>query len=215
MGNITSTPPPRVVQSIPTPTVSNIETAPVQAAAPVIPVCDATCQREKKLQGLKFALDSATANKVSDPETYQKARIAYYTELEGQGWLDKERERIGQEEVGPEVIKLSDKYRALIEQKGSQSMFLSLIDVLKSEEEQNKQDIKYVYDQTAQNKDNLTTTNRINELGQVDFISTIYPTLLYGLMVIIGIIIVYKLFRFFVPMVTGRVVPVGGKRLPH
>lgn len=196
--------------------VSNVLPAGMTPPPPTIPVCDANCQRQKELTALKTALDSATANKISDPETYQKARIAYYTKLEGQDWLTKERTRIGEEEVAPLANQLSEKYKSLIDEKKSQSSFLGLLDVLKAENEQNKEELKYIYDQTAQNTDLKNTMDRKNELGGntlIDVIGSFYPLLFQVLIAILAIIILVLLYRRFVPTTTP--VPVGGKRLPH
>ena len=202
--------------SAPQPVISNIETAPTTTApAPEIVVCDANCQQQKKLTSLRTALDSATANRVSDPETYQKARVNYYTALEGPGWLDKERERISQEEVGPEIIKLTDKYNSLVNEKKSQSMFVGLIDVFKTENEQNKQELKYAYDQTSQNLDKKITTDRTNELGNISISFSYYPLLFKILIGILIVIIIVKLYKRFVPEIPSTTTAIGGKRLPH
>lgn len=222
MGNKPSLPPvpPKVSQLVsrvvPTVQAATTISAPSVPAPPPIPVCDANCQREKELTALRTALDMATANRVSDPETYQKARIAYYTKLEGQDWLTKERTRIGQEEVGPLANQLSEKYKSLIDEKKSQSSFLGLLDVLKTETEQNKEELKYIYDQTAQNLDVKSTVDRKNELGGntlIDVMGSFYPLLFQFLIAVLGIIILVLLYRRFVPSVSP--VPVGGKRLPH
>lgn len=222
MGNKPSAPPPPppppasiirqqpVINSV----VSQSVTAP---PPPPIPVCDANCQREKEITALRTALDIATANKISDPETYQKARIAYYTKVEGQGWLDKERTRIGGEEVGPLVTQINEKYKSLLDEKKNQSSFLGLLDVLKTENQQNKEELKYIYDQSAQNNDKRVTIDRTNELGGntvINPIGAFYPLLFQILLGVLSLIIIGLLYKKFVPSVSSPV-PVGGKRLPH
>ena len=59
---------------------------------PVVEICDFECQRQKNLVLLKLALDNT--NKESEPEKYEQARIAYYTELNGSAWLEKDKERV-------------------------------------------------------------------------------------------------------------------------
>lgn len=223
MGNKPSLPPvpqqvTRLIQN--TPNTQSIVTAPTQVSPPPppIPVCDANCQRQKELTALRTALDMATANKISDPETYQKARINYYTKLEGQGWLDKERTRIGEEEVGPLANQLSEKYKALLDEKKSQSSFLGLLDVLKTEDQQNKEELNYIYDQTAQNVDLKNTVDRTNEIGgntTIDVMGSFYPLVFQILIAILGIIILVLLYRKFIPIITPTPVSVGGKRLLH
>jgi len=215
MGNTPSAPPPPPPQVTPTTTPSVTVSPP---PPPPIPVCDANCQKQKELTALRTALDIATANKVSDPETYQKARINYYTKLEGQGWLDKERTRIGEEEVGPLAEQLNQKYQSLVEEKKNQSNFLGLLDVLKSEKQQNEQELKYIYDQTAQNEDKRVTIDRTNELGGqtiIDPIGSYYPLMFQILLAILSIIILVLLYKRFVPTVEPTPMAVGGKRVPH
>ncbi len=219
MGNKPSAPPPppppQVPPTVPTPPT----TVPISPPPPPpIPVCDANCQKQKELTALRTALDIATANKVSDPETYQKARINYYTRLEGQGWLDKERTRIGEEEVGPLAEQLNQKYQSLVDEKKNQSNCLGLLDVLKSEKQENEQELKYIYDQTAQNEDKRLTIDRTNELGGqtiIDPIGSYYPLMFQVLLAILSIIIVFLLYRRFVPSIQSTPMVVGGKRVPH
>lgn len=216
MGNKPSAPPPPP-QIIPT--VPNTNTVPVSPPPPPpIPVCDANCQKQKELTALRTALDMATANKVSDPESYQKARIAYYTRLEGQDWLDKERTRIGEEEVGPLAEQLNEKYKTLTEEKKNQSMFLGLLDVLTTEKQQTQNELKYIYDQTAQNTNKQVTVDRINELGGntlIDPIGAYYPLMFQILIAVLSIIIVVLLYKRFVPVIYPTPMAVGGKRVPH
>ena len=80
--------------------------APPSASPPSIPPlpppCDLQCQKEKQLVLLKQNLDAA--NKQSDPEGYEKARIAYFTLLNGPGWLAQEKQRIAKQEVEPTTL---------------------------------------------------------------------------------------------------------------
>lgn len=209
MGNTPSAPSPQVTTAPP----PQVTTPPPPPTA----VCDANCQRQKELTNLRTALDTATANKTSDPETYQKARIAYYTTLEGQGWLDKERMRIGEEEVGPLVTQINEKYKTLVEEKKSQSTFLGLLDVLTAEKQQNQEELKYIYDQTAQTINKQITTDRTNELGgntTIDPIGAYYPLIFQILLAILSIIIIVLLYRRFIPS-SSTSMSVGGKRVPH
>ncbi len=57
--------------------------------------------KSQQLEGLKTALDTAEANKASNPAAYEQARIAYYTLKDGQSWLSKEKERLARDHVAP------------------------------------------------------------------------------------------------------------------
>ena len=101
MGNQPSAPSPP-----PQSTTSNVP--------PVVPpVCDNECQKQKTLSGLKAVLDQKTLTKDTDPEGYEQARIAYYTALNGQGWLAKEKEKIAKDEIKPKISTYTAQYNDL------------------------------------------------------------------------------------------------------
>ena len=68
------------------------------------------CQKQKQLDGLKVALDTATLNKDSDPIAYEKARVAYYTLLEGNTWLATEKDSIAKQDIEPVLTQYTNTY---------------------------------------------------------------------------------------------------------
>ena len=105
----------------------------------------------------------------------------------------------------------------MLDEKKNQSSFLGLLDVLKTENQQNKEELKYIYDQSAQNNDKRVTIDRTNELGGntvINPIGAFYPLLFQILLGVLSLIIIGLLYKKFVPSVSSPV-PVGGKRLPH
>jgi hypothetical protein len=106
-------------------------TPPPPPPPPPVPICDAECLREKQLADLKSVLDST--DQFTDPEKYEQARIAYYTALNGQGWLANERERIAKEEIEPTLSEFSSKYKTLQDEAKSQKVFTNLASALKAQ----------------------------------------------------------------------------------
>ena len=91
------------------------------------PSCGADCAKQKKLDALKKAMDTAR------PENAQKAKTDYYTELYGQEWLQGERERIAKEKVEPVLRKYRAEYDQLVLQGNAQSQFSDLAMAIKSD----------------------------------------------------------------------------------
>ena len=111
---------------------------------PLPPPCDFSCQRQKQLDGLKTALDTATDNKDTNPEAYEQARIAYYTLLNGQTWLVGEKDRIAEEEIAPVITQYSDQYKELNDRKKQQAMFVNLSAALTAQEKEDENDVKFL-----------------------------------------------------------------------
>lgn len=132
---------------------------------PIPPPCDLECQRQNQLASLKIALDTAAQNKATDPESYEKARIAYFTLLNGQGWLTQEKRRIAKNEVEPLLSKYRTDYEALKGQQKTQSMFKNLEDALKAQEIADEQTGGFLKKQLTAEKDRALTADRLNALG--------------------------------------------------
>ena len=167
---------------------------------PPPPVCDADCQRQKKLAGLKNTLDQKTLTKATDPEGYEQARIAYFTELNGQGWLAEEKQKIAQDEITPKVTGYTNQYEQLKSQQQNQQVFLNLMNVIKSDESQQQSDLDYLEKKADQEKDQVDVLNRLAVLnqGQAPVSTTNYwPIILQVAIIILGLVIVYLLYTKF------------------
>jgi hypothetical protein len=123
------------------------------------------CQKAKNLALLKTALDTAAENQDQDPEAYEQARIAYYTLLNGQGWLNSEKDRIAREEVQPILNSYNSTYTALKGEKESQSAFMSLANNLKAQEAGDKESNKFLQKQVNKEKDKADVLDRLNSLS--------------------------------------------------
>lgn len=153
MGNQPSAPPP----SAPPP--------PPPPAPPIPEECDMDCQRNKRLADLKTALNLATENKDTDPEAYERARIAYNTQLQGQGWLVGEKQRIAKQEVEPVLTKYNSQYGSLKAQQQTQGVFKTLEDALTAQVGADKQSNMFLKKQQMMERDAALRLDRLNQLG--------------------------------------------------
>jgi hypothetical protein len=195
--------------------------APPPQPMPMPPVCDAECQRQKLLSGLKTTLDQKEQTKDQDPESYEQARIAYYTALYGDSWLMSEKQRIAQDEISPKITSYSTQYEDLKKQQSSQQVFVNLMNALQTQEASDEADLDYLKQQFQQEKDKADVLNRLSQLGTQPVESTNYtPIILDVVLAILGLVVLYLLYSKFdvIKGYLGMSSPsmvVGGKRLRH
>jgi len=131
-------------------------------SSPIPPPCDLNCQKQNDLALLKSTLDGIDEN--IDPTGYEKARIAYYTLLNGQGWLNTEKQRIATQEVQPVLDKYKSQYKILKGEKQSQSIFTNLSNALIAQESLDKNNNSFLQKQIANEQDKADVINRMNDL---------------------------------------------------
>lgn len=186
---------------------------------PLPPVCDANCQRQKLLSGLKNTLDMKEQTKAQDPEGYEQARIAYFTALYGDGWLAKEKQRIANEEVSPKITSYTDQYDNLKKQKSSQQVFVNLMNAVQADQEGDERDLQFLKKQAQLEKDKAHVVNRLTDLGGQPSTSNYMLIILDVVLAILGIGILYLGYtKFYIIkgyLMPNNSVPVGGKRPSH
>ena len=139
---------------------------------PLPPPCDLDCQKQKQLTLLKSALDQEDEG----TESYEKARIAYYTLLNGQGWLNTEKQRIATEVVEPVLKQYKTNYDALKGEKKSQTLFMNVSNALKSQEQADESTNAFLKKEMVSEKDKADVLNRLNELNAGTPVSQPAPT---------------------------------------
>jgi hypothetical protein len=183
---------------------------------PLPTACDLDCQRQKQLGDLKSALDLAEKNKTADPDGYEQARIKYYTLLEGQGWLAKEKETIAKNELDPLITGYTSKYQELKGSEKSQSVFANLAGALKSQAAADENDNNFLKKNISKSLDQTNKLNRISHLTGLPSGFTIIPYLSIILDVLIGILVLavmYMLYsRFLKPSPVEEVLSAGKRR---
>jgi hypothetical protein len=167
---------------------------------PVVEICDFECQRQKNLVLLKLALDNT--NKESEPEKYEQARIAYYTELNGSAWLEKDKERRAREELKPILTDFNTKYKELTDFKNSNKAFINLSSVLTTQLKNDEEDNSYLNNQYNKEKTMTETLLRKNQLtntpSPISTNSWLY-TLVFWFLVIMILWLVYSKFNRIIP----------------
>jgi hypothetical protein len=198
------------------PSSSAIPLPPSNPPPPLPPACDLDCQRQKQLSDLKYALDLAEKTKSTNPEGYEQARIKYYTLLEGQGWLAKEKESTAKKELEPLITGYTSKYQELKANEKSQSIFANLAGALKSQELEDEEDNNFLKKQISKGLDQTNTLNRMSQLSGLPAGFTIVPYLSIILDVLIGILalaVIYMLYsKFLKPTPVEQVLSAGKRR---
>jgi len=195
MGNQPSSPQP----SPPAPDVAQLP--------PLPPPCDMECQKQKDLALLKQKLDSTDPE--SDPSGYEKARIAYFTLLNGAGWLAQEKGRIAKEDVEPVLSSYTTQFNALKGEQQSQSTFTKLANVLKSQESADEQSNSFLKKQLQSEKDKAQVSDRLNQLGAPSSVSNYIPWIVDIIITLLGLFVIYKGYtRFFGTIQVSPDVPV-------
>lgn len=183
----------------------------------VAPACDSNCQRQKQLDGLKAALDEATATRIEDPERYQQARIAYYTLLNGQEWLQKEKNRIAKENIEPVLSEYSTKYSVLKEEKDQQQTIAGLASRMLNYQSKDQEELNFLNKNLTDSESEKDVLNRITELGNP---SQFIIYFLYAIIGVLALNVLYMLYTkryvitsyFYTPAPTSIIPPMGGKK---
>jgi hypothetical protein len=177
------------------------------------PVCDMACQRQKQLDGLKTALDTATTTKDSDPEGYEKARVAYYTLLEGNTWLATEKDTIAKQDIEPVLSQYSTQYNELKNRKKEQNIFVNLAATLKEQEKGDEEELAFLNEETGKDRVETDVLNRLTQIkGSPTYQFDWFIYLLYGIIGVLGLYVVYliitKIISYIYP---SQTTVLGGK----
>lgn len=187
MGNTPSTAPKKE-------TPMKVETTPIAA-------CDLECQKAKDLALLKTAYEKAALTQDEDPDGYEKARIAYYTLLNGPGWLAQEKARIAKQDVEPVLVDYRTRYNTAKSQQQSQSMFTKLMSGLKAQEQGDAEDSAFLKKQLNSARDQAMTAERMNELGGPTVTESVsyYTSYLIDLIIaLLGLFVLYRVYTRFI-----------------
>lgn len=208
-------------QSISPPVPQQQPPVPQAPPPPLPPVCDSACQQQKKLDGLKVTLDQKEETQDTDPEGYEQARIAYYTALNGQGWLTDEQNRIAKDEIEPVLSGYTTEFNSLNDQIKKNKVFSNLASSLQADQKEDAEDLRFLKKQFQKEKDQADVLNRLTNLGNPQTSPNYLPILADFGIVILGLFVIYMIYSKFdiIKSYFGFGVqpsmPIGGKRLPH
>lgn len=191
MGNAPSQPPP-----VPSP--------PVQPPPPPIPPpCDPECQKQNQLTVLKQKLDSI--DPTVDPTDYEQARIAYFTLLNGPGWLAQEKQRIAKEDVQPVLSNYRQQFNALKGEQQSQGIFQNLANALKAQEGADQQSNAFLNKQLMSEKDKVDVATRLTQLDTSPQDPSAWISWLIDIVIaILGLVVLYKAYGVIIRRFTSQ-----------
>ena len=139
---------------------------------------------------------TAIQNKEKDPEAYEKARTAYYTVKDGQGWLSKDKEDKATKEVQP----ILDSYQSKFD-KMKQAMIYQTVAAQAKQDAMGSQvgdedEIRFIHSQIEKEREAASVYQRTKELEglPVDVYSWLPPFL----DLLLGISILYVVYQIFV-----------------
>jgi hypothetical protein len=127
--------------------------------------CDIQCHRDKQLKQLSSAMVTAIQNKEKNPEAYEKARTAYYTVKEGQGWLSKDKEEKANQEINP----ILDSYQSKFDKMKQDMIYQSVAaqakqDVLNSQVG-DEDEVRFIHSQIEKEREEASVYQRTKELS--------------------------------------------------
>jgi len=158
--------------------------------------CDFECQKNKQLQTLGSAMVTAVQNKEKDPEGYEKARMAYYTVKEGDGWVYKEKEKQANEKVQP----ILDSYQSKFDKMKQDMMYQNALAQAKKDvantEIGDESEVRFVHSEIEKEREAASVYRRTKELSGMPI--DIYSWLPSFLDLLLGLGILYIVYQVFV-----------------
>jgi len=167
--------------------------------------------KAQQLQGLKTALDTAEANKASNPAAYEQARIAYYTLKDGQSWLSKEKERLARDHVAPVLKSYDSQFYGLQKELQTHAKVAQYAKDLQDKQVGDEEDARFLYKKYVDEENKANAANRMFELNPPSASS--WPTIFEVLIALLAIFVVYQIailqkgWKWFISQPTVLPVP--------
>lgn len=158
--------------------------------------CDVQCQRDKQLKQLSSAMVTAIQNKEKNPEAYERARTAYYTVKEGQGWLSKDNEEKANQQVQP----ILDSYQSKFDKMKQDMIYQSVAAQAKQDaigsQVGDEDEVRFIHSQIEKEREAASVYQRTKELEGLPV--DVYSWLPSFLDLLLGISILYLVYQIFV-----------------
>lgn len=139
----------------------------------------------QRLQDAENARDQA-------PDAYQKARVDYYTLLNGPGWVDGEKARIARTEVDPVVQRYRNEYVSLTGQLANQAKAYDTMVGINDKVFRVKDDLTYSADllvgQVDKVRAQIALDRRRREAGDVDPAWLVWTDFALNIAIVLGLL---------------------------
>lgn len=137
--------------------------------------------QEEQLKARAFkAFQDAARNKDSDPETFEAARMRYYTLSKGPAWLTQEKQKITSEKLDPILNEYRDMYTSLSSEADVQRAYTDSIEGIRNKQAEIKssaqQQTSYFQKLLDQEKQKKSAFDRFVELTSPAYTAKADPT---------------------------------------
>lgn len=124
------------------------------------PIALSKVEKQDQIEDAFQDLQAAENVRDQSPQAYQDARIRYYTLVKGDNWVNEEKERIIQSEVGPKVGQYLDAYQDMNSRLMQQQQTLDVVNNVKDKVISMKDEFAYATNTFSKQIDQLK--NQIN-----------------------------------------------------
>jgi hypothetical protein len=170
-------------------------------------VADANIDRETKINTAFNALQAAENARDTAPDAYQQARIAYYTLIKGDTWINDEKTRIGKVESQPVIQNYLSNYSDLYQQINTHKSTIETVNGIKDKVLTVKDDLQYSVSAFQRQIDAIRNQMNINKKKQIETAqqtSSWVDSLLNWLMIFLTFLAIFFSVRYFITKSTNK-----------
>ena len=131
-------------------------------------VADANIDKQTKINTAFNALQAAENARDVAPDAYQQARIAYYTLIKGDTWINDEKTRIGKVESQPVIQNYLSNYSELSQQINTYKSTIETVNGIKDKVLTVKDDLQYSVSAFQRQIDAIRNQMNINKKKQIE-----------------------------------------------
>jgi hypothetical protein len=140
-------------------------------------VADANIDKETKINTAFNALQAAENARDVAPDAYQQARIAYYTLIKGDTWINDEKTRIGKVESQPVIQNYLSNYSELSQQINTHKSTIETVNGIKDKVLTVKDDLQYSVSAFQRQLDAIRNQMNINKKKQIETVQQTTSTI--------------------------------------
>ena len=174
-------------------------------------VADANIDKQTKINTAFNALQAAENARDVAPDAYQQARIAYYTLIKGDTWINDEKTRIGKVESQPVIQNYLTYYSELAQQINTHKSTIETVNGIKDKVLTVKDDLQYSVSAFQRQLDAIRNQMNINKKKQIETAqqaSSTIDSILNWLMIILTFIAVFLAVRYLIRKSFNKTSPV-------